>query len=81
EKLGRFSYRQWKLIIIVAIVTLGISIVGISRIQVNDNPVKWFAKQHDIRVADRVLNDHFGGTYTAYLTFDAVRPGQCNCTE
>jgi hypothetical protein len=38
---------------------------------VNDNPVKWFTKNHRIRVADRVLNSHFGGTYTAYLTLNS----------
>ncbi len=48
---------------------------GISRIQINDNPTKWFVKSHPIRVADRVLNQHFGGTYMAYLalTPDAAR--------
>ncbi len=44
---------------------------GISKIQINDNPVKWFTKSHPIRVADKELNDHFGGTYMAYLNFDA----------
>ncbi|MCK5178126.1 MAG: MMPL family transporter, partial [Candidatus Omnitrophica bacterium] len=48
-----------------------LSIYGISRITVNDNPVRWFTKNHPIRVADRVLNDHFSGTYEAYLVLDA----------
>ncbi len=42
------------------------------QININDNPIKWFVKSHPIRVADRVLNAHFGGTYMAYL---ALRPG------
>jgi len=45
---------------------------GIGRIVINDNPVKWFTPSHPIRVADRVLNEHFGGTYMAYL---AMEPG------
>ncbi len=40
---------------------------------INDNPTKWFVKSHPIRVADRVLNKHFAGTYQAYL---ALTPGQ-----
>ncbi len=44
---------------------------GITKIQINDNPVKWFTKAHPIRVADKELNEHFGGTYMAYLNFDA----------
>ncbi|TYO95211.1 hypothetical protein EDC39_12211 [Geothermobacter ehrlichii] len=68
EKLGRFSYLRWRLILGVTGLVLVVSVVGISRIQVNDNPVKWFTADHEIRRADAVLNRHFGGTYTAYLT-------------
>ncbi|MBK8971438.1 MAG: MMPL family transporter [Hahellaceae bacterium] len=46
---------------------------GISQIQINDNPVKWFAEDHPIRVADRELNARFGGTYMAYLTLAAAQ--------
>ena len=67
-KLGTFSYNHWKLILIFSALVVVFSAVGIQRIRVNDNPVKWFTKNHRIRVADRVLNNHFGGTYTAYLT-------------
>ncbi|MEM6318798.1 MAG: MMPL family transporter [Bacteroidota bacterium] len=44
---------------------------GITKIQINDNPVKWFTEGHPIRVADDELNAHFGGTYIAYLNFEA----------
>ncbi|MBD3306378.1 MMPL family transporter, partial [candidate division KSB3 bacterium] len=50
-----------------------ISAIGITRININDNPVKWFDEDHEIRVADRVLNEHFGGTYLAYLVFEQDR--------
>lgn len=43
---------------------------GVSQIQINDNPVKWFSPDHEIRVADRALNERFGGTYMAYLTLE-----------
>ncbi len=77
--LGGFSYLRWKMILAVTLIVIGISAVGISKIKVNDNPVKWFTQNHRIRVADRVLNDHFGGTYTAYLTLkpELIRPPTC----
>ncbi len=71
NRLGQFSYSRWKVILGVTLLIIAVSISGIVRIRVNDNPVKWFTQNHRIRVADRVLNDHFGGTYTAYLTLKA----------
>ncbi len=53
---------------------MAIGVVGILMIQVNDNPVKWFHKSHEIRIADRVLNEHFGGTYEAYLVLSSNAP-------
>ncbi|MCW5212901.1 MMPL family transporter [Desulfobulbus sp. TB] len=60
------SGKPW-LVIGVNIGIMVIGVIGIFMIQVNDNPVKWFKKTHEIRVADKVLNEHFGGTYEAYL--------------
>ncbi len=65
--LGGFSYSQAKLILILSIIALGVAGYGIAKIQINDNPVKWFQKNHDIRIADRVMNHHLSGTYEAYL--------------
>jgi predicted RND superfamily exporter protein len=79
RRLGGFSYLRWKMILAITLIVIGISAYGISRIKVNDNPVKWFTQHHRIRVADRVLNEHFGGTYTAYLTLkpELIRPPTC----
>jgi len=46
-----------------------ISILGITKITINDNPVRWFKADHEIRVADKALNAEFAGTYNAYLVF------------
>ncbi|WP_421132805.1 efflux RND transporter permease subunit [Alteromonas sp. A079] len=46
-----------------------ISIWGITKITINDNPVRWFKADHEIRVADKALNAEFAGTYNAYLVF------------
>jgi len=81
EWLGEFSYVRWKFIIVATLLVIGIAVYGITRIEVNDNPVKWFVKSHRIRVADDVLNHHFGGTYTAYLTLASPEVQAVNCFE
>jgi len=79
--LGGYSYRRWKLILVLTSIVIAVSGYGISRIRVNDNPVKWFTANHRIRVADRVLNNHFGGTYTAYLTLKPELVEAPTCAE
>ncbi len=73
EAIGRFSVYRSKIILLILSGICAMSIYGITRIQINDNPIKWFTKNHRIRVADRVLNEHFGGTYTAYLVLDSEK--------
>ena len=68
---GRIVVSKWKIVLFFTLITFAVSIWGISRIEVNDNPVKWFVKNHPIRIADRVLNAHFGGTYMAYLVMQS----------
>lgn len=67
---GKLTYSKAKPILIVILIALVVAIYGITRIQINDNPVKWFSKSHPIRKADIELNDHFSGTYMAYLVLD-----------
>jgi predicted RND superfamily exporter protein len=69
--MGRFTYRHARLIVGASAVLVAVAVLGITRIQVNDNPTKWFTASHPIRVADKVLNEHFAGTYTAYLLLEA----------
>lgn len=64
---GRFTYRRSGVVLLlVGLVLIG-AVYGVSRIVINDNPTKWFAPSHPIREADRILNQHFAGTYPAYL--------------
>jgi len=69
--LGDATYRWAGYILVATAVVIVVAIYGISKININDNPVRWFTKNHPIRVADRVLNKHFGGTYMAYLALSA----------
>lgn len=69
-KVGSKSLALSKLVTIGFVAIIGLSLWGITQIQINDNPVRWFKSDHEIRVADKVLNDHFAGTYNAYLVLD-----------
>ncbi|RDV26788.1 RND transporter [Alteromonas aestuariivivens] len=60
-------------IVITSAVVMAVSVWGIMQIQINDNPVRWFKPSHEIRVADKVLNEHFAGTYDAYLVLSDTR--------
>ena len=71
HSIGVGTYRWAKQILAVTAVVIIVAVYGISLININDNPVKWFVKSHPIRIADRVLNDHFGGTYMSYLSLIA----------
>ncbi len=70
EALGKMTYAHPKYVIAVSVLLVVVAVYGIQRIRINDNPIKWFNPSHPIRVADRVLNEHFGGTYMAYLALE-----------
>ena len=72
--IGYFAFHHAKLVVAAALAVLVIAATGMSEIRINDNPTKWFKQSHPIRVADKVLNEHFGGTYMAYLVLRA--PGE-----
>jgi predicted RND superfamily exporter protein len=73
---GRVSFGKARAVLLGVLVTGIIAAFGIARIQINDNPVKWFSPSHEIRVADRALNERFGGTYMAYLTLSSAGSGE-----
>ncbi len=67
---GRQTYRHARLVLLGTSAAVLVAVYGISQININDNPIKWFDSEHPIRVADKVLNEHFGGTYMAYLALE-----------
>ncbi|MCC3749936.1 MAG: MMPL family transporter [Halorhodospira halophila] len=64
---GRLAVRGRAWIVGALVGLVAIAVFGITQIQINDNPTRWFKANHDIRVADEVLNDRFAGTYEAYI--------------
>jgi len=67
ESVGAKSLRYAKPILVSTAAIIAISGYGISRININDNPIRWFEPGHKIRVADAVLNRELAGTYMAFL--------------
>lgn len=67
--IGAIAQKRHGLHLIIFAIVFGWSLFGISKIQINDNPVRWFKENHQIRVADKALNEQFAGTYDAYLVF------------
>ena len=78
NRTGNFTYNKTKPILAAIILITVIAIYGITRIQINDNPVRWFSKNHPIRQADIELNSHFGGTYMSYLVLEDSTEGNIN---
>lgn len=67
---GRFSIAKSKSLVLLFVVVSAVSVYGLSTIQINDNPVRWFKEDHRLRIADKVMNEHFSGTYDAFLVLD-----------
>lgn len=68
--LGRLPMQFARPVLLVFAGVFVVSLLGVSKIQVNDNPVNWFKESHEIRQADSVLNRHFAGTYDAWLVLE-----------
>jgi hypothetical protein len=60
-----------KLSILVGFLLLVVAVVGVARINVNNNMVEWFKHSSDVRTADRVLNSSLGGTSLGYIVAEA----------
>jgi len=79
--LGRFAFTRPRAVLLVGLAALLLGIAGITRIRINDNPVRWFKTGHPMRTADRVMNNLFGGTYMAYLVVDGGIAGAARLPE
>ncbi len=71
---GDLTYKHAKPVLWILAIVVAVAIWGTTKIQVNDNYAKRFAKGHPIREADIALNKHLDGTYTAYLILEGQKP-------
>lgn len=67
RRLGRFGAERSVATAVTGFALLLISLVGVSRIVVNNNMVGWFKEKSEVRVADTVMNKALGGTSLGYV--------------
>ena len=79
--MGRLATKRFYIVVGVFVLLVAASIPGVMRIEVNDNPVRWFKSGSEIRVAIRELNQHFPGTFNASLIIEADQPGSLTDPE
>ncbi|MBI3399184.1 MAG: MMPL family transporter [Deltaproteobacteria bacterium] len=64
---GAIGTHQSRTTVIAGIIVLILAVVGISKINLNNNMVNWFKKGSDVREADRIINEKLGGTALGYV--------------
>jgi len=67
RKLAGYGAHRPRAVILIGFIVFVISVVGITRIKVNNNMVEWFKPNSEIRVADREVNRALGGTSLGYI--------------
>ncbi len=67
SRLGGLGASRPKATVAVGLILCALSVIGITKITVNNNMVEWFKKNSDIRMADTVINQYLGGTSLAYI--------------
>jgi predicted RND superfamily exporter protein len=72
--LGRFAVGKPWVLPVVFIVLAAVAIPGMMKVEVNDNPVKWFKSGSEIRVATEEFNRLFPGVYNSSLIIDGADP-------
>ena len=65
--LGSIGANSPKATVAVGLVFFIAAVIGITRINVNNNMVSWFKKGSDMRIADTAMNESLGGTSLAYV--------------
>ncbi len=67
RKLSSFGVYRPKSTVAVGLILFVFAVIGITKININNNMVKWFKYDSDVRTADRVLNKSLGGTSLGYV--------------
>lgn len=72
QNLTNIGVTHPKKIVALTLLFIGLSVVGITEIKVNNNLVEWFNKNSEVRVADEKINQSLGGTASGYIV--AIAP-------
>ena len=74
RRLGRLATHRRRLIGVAFAALAVLALPAISRIEVNDNPVKWFKPGSEVREATEALNERLPGTFGANLVLATDDP-------
>jgi predicted RND superfamily exporter protein len=72
--MARASIRRPRTVLAAGAVLLAVVAVGIPRIRINNNMIRWFKADSEIAIADRMMNAKLGGTSLLYLIATADEP-------
>ena len=73
--LGRFAVgKPWEFPVLFIVLAV-VAVPGMMKVEVNDNPVRWFKSGSEIRVATEEFNRLFPGVYNASLILESGTPG------
>ena len=65
--LGGLSLSRPRAVVVSGAVLLAVALVGLPRIRINNNMVRWFKPASEVRVADAVINEQLGGSSLLYV--------------
>jgi predicted RND superfamily exporter protein len=75
SRIGRAVVRRRVPVLIGAAAIVAVTAPGLASLTVNDNPVRWFRSDHEVRVASERLGESLPGTFTANLLVTETEPG------
>ncbi len=81
DRFGQGVARRSGLILIGSILLLALAAPGLASTTIDDNPVRWFRSDHEIRVASDRLGDALPGTFTASLIATETESGSLDSDE
>ncbi len=73
-RLGQACVAWKRTVVLAGVILMAVSVVGISKIRINNNLVSFFKPGSEIRMADRHLTQALGGTAPLYLVADGKTP-------
>ncbi len=72
QNLADVAVTHPKKIVMLGLLLTAVSAVGITQITINNNLVKWFTQNSEVRIADEKINESLGGTASGYIV--AISP-------
>jgi predicted RND superfamily exporter protein len=72
--IARFSVRHRKAVLAVALIMLGVSVVGISRIEIGTDIIRYFPSDHRLRTAFNAFNEKLGGVRRISVMVEGAEP-------